>query len=206
MSLTIRAKVVDIRADTPRASDRFLVDTNVWYWLCYPRASQTPSAPQPCQLTNYPAYLKKAIQAQSILHCCALNFAELAHNIEKAEREIYAKKANQTIGPKPFRHDYSNQRLKVVKLIGDAWSDVLSISALLDLTLDSTLMQSATILFPSVGLDGYDLFMAESALRNGITQIITDDSDFVTVPGITIFTSSQRAIQDAMTARKLLAR
>jgi hypothetical protein len=36
MPLTVRAQVVDIRADTPKGSDRFLVDTNAWYWLFYP--------------------------------------------------------------------------------------------------------------------------------------------------------------------------
>ena len=206
MPLTVRAQVVDIRADTPKDSDRFLVDTNAWYWLFYARASQTPSAPQPHQLIDYPTYLKKAIQAQSVLYCCALNFAELAHNIEKAEREIYADKASKNIGAKPFRHDYPNQRIKVVKLIGDTWSDVRSMSTLLDLTLDSSFMQSATTLFPSVGLDGYDLFMAETALRSGISQIITDDSDFATVPGITLFTANSRVIQDAKAAQRLLVR
>lgn len=206
MPLTVRAQVVDIRADTPKDSDRFLVDTNAWYWLFYPRASQAPSVPQLYQLTDYPTYLKKAIQAKSALSCCALNFAELAHNIEKAEREIYADKANKDIGAKPFRHDYPNQRLKVVKQIGDTWSDVRSISTLLDLTLDAAFMQSAMTLFPSVGLDGYDLFMAETALRNGISQIISDDGDFATVPGITLFTANQRVIKDAKVAKKLLVR
>ena len=206
MPLTVRAQVVDIRADTPKDSDRFLVDTNAWYWLFYPRASQTPSASQPQQLTDYPAYLKKAFQAKSALYCCALNFAELAHNIEKAEREIYADKAGQAISAKQFRHDYPNQHLKVVKLIGDTWSDVLGISTLLDLTMDSAFMQSAMTLFPSVGLDGYDLFMTETALRSGISQIITDDGDFATVPGITLFTANRRVILDAKTARKLLVR
>lgn len=206
MPLTVRAQVVDIRADTPKASDRFLVDTNAWYWLFYPRASQTPSASQPQQLTDYPTYLKKAIQSQSVLYCCALNFTELAHNIEKAEREIYADKANKDIGAKPFRHDYPNQRLKVVKLIGDTWSDVRSISTLLDMNLDSTFMQSAMTLFPSVGLDGYDLFMTETAFRSGISQIISDDGDFATVPGITLFTANRRVIQGAKATKKLLVR
>ncbi|MDS4020202.1 MAG: PIN domain-containing protein [Candidatus Competibacter sp.] len=206
MPPTVRAQVVDIRGDAPTASDRFLVDSNAWYWLFYARASQTPSAPQPYQLRYYPNYLKQAIQTKSILYCCALNYAELAHNIEKAEREIYADKASKNIGAKPFRHDYPNQRLKIVRLIGDTWSDVRSISTLLDLTLDSAFMQSAMTLFPSVGLDGYDLFMAETALHSGISQIITDDGDFATVPGITLFTANQRVIQDAKADRKLLIR
>lgn len=205
MPLTVRAQVVDIRADTPKDSDRFLVDTNVWYWLYYPPASSTARS---YQVLNYPAYIKKAIKAKSSLHCCALNFAELAHNIEQAEREIHGASIGQKIKPKAFRHDacFSSQYAKIVTLIADTWADICNVSTLLDLTMDSAFMQSATTLFPSVGLDGYDLFMAEMALHSGISQIITDDGDFATVPGITLFTANQRVVQDAKAAKKLLVR
>ena len=39
INLTVKATVVDIRADTPSYNDTFLVDTNVWYWMLYARAS-----------------------------------------------------------------------------------------------------------------------------------------------------------------------
>lgn len=35
VNYTVRAAVVDIRQDTPKREDAFLVDTNVWYWLTY---------------------------------------------------------------------------------------------------------------------------------------------------------------------------
>lgn len=206
MALTVRARIVDIRADTPKGTDVFLVDTNAWYWLFYSRASLAPDAPQAYQLADYPAFLKTAIGAQSALHCYGLTFAELAHNIEKAEREIYASQAGKHIYTKPFRHDYPNQRRKLVPLISDTWADVLSVSAMLDLDMDSSFMQSALNLFPSVALDGYDLFMAEAALKAGVTQIVTDDGDYATVPGLTIFTANPKVIQAATTAGKLLTR
>jgi hypothetical protein len=31
----VRARVIDISTDTPRPTDAFLVDTNVWYWCAY---------------------------------------------------------------------------------------------------------------------------------------------------------------------------
>ena len=205
MPLKVRAKVVDIRTDTPKNTDRFLVDTNAWYWLFYPRASQTSRAPQPYQLADYPSYLKKTINV-SILHCCAVSFAELAHNIEKAEREIYASQSNRTISTKDFRLNCVNLRGKVVTLISDIWCDVVNISTMLDIELDTAFMQSALSLFPSVSLDGYDLFMAETALKAGATQIITDDGDYATVPGLTIFTSNRNTIQAASLANKLITR
>lgn len=77
---------------------------------------------------------------------------------------------------------------------------------MLNLEMDSGFMQSALSLFPSVGLDGYDLFMTEAALKAGVTQIVTDDGDYATVPGLTIFTANQKVIQAAQNAGKLLTR
>lgn len=206
MPLAVRAQVVDIRADAPKDSDHFLVDTNAWYWLFYPRATQAPSAPLSYQLADYPAYLKKALGNGAALHCYALTFSELAHNIEKAEREIYQSQANKKILPKEFRHDYGSQRRKIIALIADAWADVVNVGTVLDMALNANFMQSALTLFPSVGLDGYDLFMAEAALTAGVTQIVTDDGDYTTVPGLTIYTANRKVIQAAQAGGKLLAR
>lgn len=206
MPLAVRARIIDIRADTPKATDRFLVDTNAWYWLFYPRVSQAPSSPSPHQLADYPAYIKKAIANKAALHHYALAFAELAHNIEKAEREIYENQAARKIRPKEFRHDYVNQRRRVIELITDTWADVMSVGILLDMNLSAPFVQSALTLYPSVGLDGYDLFMAEMALQNGITQIITDDGDYATVPGLIIFTANQNVIHAARSAEQLINR
>ena len=102
MPAAVRAHVVDIRTDTPKNTDRFLVDTNAWYWLFYPRASQAPTAPHPYQLADYPGYIQQAVKAKSALHCCALTFAELAHNIEKAERDITRTKQEKLSEPRIF--------------------------------------------------------------------------------------------------------
>lgn len=206
MPLTVRAQIVDIGADTPKETDSFLVDTNAWYWLFYPRASQAPSVPQSYQLADYPAYIKKAMANCAVLHCYAITFAELAHNIEKAEREIYASQLGKEIRAKEFRYEYPNLRRKITALITDAWTDVMSVSTLLNMELDMAFMQSALSLFPSVSLDGYDLFMAETALKAGVTQIITDDGDYATVPGLTIFTANFRVIQEANKVGKLIKR
>ncbi|MBI4743082.1 MAG: hypothetical protein HY777_16370 [Betaproteobacteria bacterium] len=206
MPPVVRARIVDIRSDTPKDSDIFLADTNAWYWLFYSRASQAPSGSQQYQLAGYPAFLKAAIATGSTLNCYGLAFAELAHNIEMAEREIYADRADKKIGSKEFRHDYQNERRKIVSLITDIWADVLSVSTMLDLDMDNDFMRSALSLFPSVGLDGYDLFMAEAALKAGVAQIVTDDGDYATVPGLMVFTANRRVIQAAQAAGKLVAR
>jgi hypothetical protein len=57
-----------------------------------------------------------------------------------------------------------------------------------------------------VGLDGHDLFMVEAMRRSGIKQIVTDDGDYATVPGLAVFTANLRLIQAAQAARRLLTR
>lgn len=202
MTLSVRAQIVDIRADTPKDTDHFLVDTNAWIWLYYPRASQ---ALNPAQ-SAYTTYISRALSAKAKLHCSALSFAELAHNIEKTEREIFANQANRQVNTKEFRHDCPGQRRKVVAQITDAWRDVVSISTQLDVEMNTAFVQSALSIFPSVGLDGYDVFMTESAIKAGITQIITDDGDYATVPRLTVFTANPKVIQIANSAGKLITR
>jgi hypothetical protein len=42
--------------------------------------------------------------------------------------------------------------------------------------------------------------------RHNILQIITDDGDFATIPGIRVFTSNRRVINAAQQQEKILTR
>jgi hypothetical protein len=55
-------------------------------------------------------------------------------------------------------------------------------------------------------LDGYDLITIEAMHQNGIKHIITDDKDFLTVPGIVVLTANNNAVQAARAAGKLITR
>jgi hypothetical protein len=123
INYTVQADVVDITADTPKAGDVFLVDTNVWYWLTYPNATSFI----PSQLSEYPGYLNKALGAQSRIHHSGLSLAELAHLIEKTEREIYGKAVGQ-IKPKEYRHNLSGERSRVYSEIQAAWGQVTALA------------------------------------------------------------------------------
>lgn len=90
-NLSVLADVVDIRTDSPLASDTLLLDTNVWYWLAYSRASQTNQPPHPYQTSTYPSYVGKARSAKGTLLYCGTTLSELIHQIEKSEREMMLK-------------------------------------------------------------------------------------------------------------------
>jgi len=201
INYTIQADVIDIRQDTPKPDDVFLVDTNVWYWLTYTRT------PKSYQTKDYPSYINKALSAKSQLHRCGLSLAELAHLIERTELEIFSKASGfDKNKKKEFRHNHPIERTHVVSEIQAAWGLVENMSQTVDIQINKLTTDAALSRLSTQILDGYDLFILESITKAGIVKVITDDGDFATVPDILVFTSNPSAIQAARTQGKLLKR
>lgn len=205
VNYSVHAEVVDIRNDAPTEDDIFLVDTNVWYWLAYSRADLADARPKAYQTNDYPSYIGKALSAKSRLHRCGLSLAELAHSIEKTEREIYSR-SNGGLGTKEYRHSYPTERANVVAEIQTAWSQIVTMAQPLDLQIDDQLTSAALSRLSTQPLDGYDLFILEAISKAGMVKVITDDGDFVTVPGIQVFTANHNVIKAAQSQVKLLKR
>lgn len=205
INYTVHAEVIDIRNDTPGQDDIFLVDTNVWYWVTYSRADLADTRPKPYQTNDYPSYISKTISAKSQLHRCGLSLAELAHLIERTEREIYSR-SNGALSSKEYRHNHSTERANVVAEIQTAWSQVNTMAQTLDLQIDEQVTNAALSRLSSQPLDGYDLFILEAISKAGVLKVITDDGDFVTVPGIQIFTANHPVIKTAQSQGKLMKR
>jgi len=195
----VQAEVVDIRSDNPKKDDIFLVDTNAWYWHTYTNASIPRSS---YQIPEYPSYIAKAISANALLSYSGLSLAELAHSIEKAEREIFS----SALKPKEYRHNYPTERVKVVTEVQSAWSQVTSTAVCTDVLVNEETSEAALARFQTQLLDGYDLLILEAMDKANIAQIITDDGDYVTVPGIKVFTANYGAIAAARYQGKLLVR
>ncbi|AUT01649.1 hypothetical protein CLI64_15340 [Nostoc sp. CENA543] len=201
INYTVQAEVVDIRSDAPKNDDIFLVDTNAWYWYTYTNASISSS---PYQITEYPSYIAKAISANSLLLYCGLSLAELAHRIEQTEKQIF--NPNPRFSSKDYRHNYPTERAKVVAEVQAAWSQVISSAVCTDVLVSEETSNAALTRFQTQLLDGYDLLILEAMDKAGVTQIITDDGDYLTVPGIKVFTSNRNAIAAATSQGKLLVR
>ena len=199
VNYTVQAEVVDIRSDSHSKDDIFLVDTNVWYWYTYTNASISALN---YQITEYPSYVAKAISVDSLLLYCGLSFAELTYNIEQAERKIF----NPDIRPKEYRHNYPAERAKVVAEVETAWNQVTSIAACTDILINEDKTNTALKRFQTQLLDGYDLLILEAMDKAGVKQIITDDGDYLTVPGIRVFTANGGAISAAKKQGKRLLR
>lgn len=187
---TVQADVVDVTTDAPKAGDVFWVDTNVWYWQTYRRASQRDAGRQPkgYQTSKYPNFLRQALRAGAKLHWIGLSLSELARQIEDAEHEIAEGLGRVPAGvnAKSYRHDYPTERQNVVRQLELCWRAVEQIAKPLpgDLVLDATAVNTALTDMASCALDAYDLFAIQAMRVAGITQVLTDDGDFCTVPGL----------------------
>jgi hypothetical protein len=76
----------------------------------------------------------------------------------------------------------------------------------LTVTIDSPTATAALNRLQTEQVDGYDLFILESMRSNGVVQVITDDGDFATVPGIQVFTANRNVIHAARTQGRLISR
>lgn len=198
INYSVQADVIDLRSYTPQASDQFFVDTNVWYWLTYPPAS---SSAQPYQTNYYPTFVNDSIFIGASLYCSGLSLAELAHLIEKSEYQL---SSYSNLRIKEFRHNYPLEHARVHSQVQGVWGQVENLASQISCTVGPSTVNSALTRLQTQALDGYDLFILESMQQNSITQVVTDDGDYVTVPGIQVFTANQGAITAAQNQGKLI--
>lgn len=194
------ADVYDIRSDSPRLNDRFLVDTNVWKFLVYGKATQQRTA----VAAAYVNYLTACRKANSALLWSPLSYTELGHLIELTEMEIYNRTAATHLkctDPKEFRTG-TQTRATVVGEMKVAWAQVSSMGTALPTPTDANALAAAINLFENCPLDGYDVFYIHAMRAAGIDCVITDDVDFLYVPGLRIFTANGKALERAEKFRK----
>ena len=204
INLNIQADVIDIRKDTPKKSDIFFVDTNVWFWETYAQTYEYRGFSN-YQIRNYPNYLRQAGLHGATLTYSGLTLAELAHLIEKKEYEKYIK-SNGDLPIKEYRHNYPLERAIVVNAVQFVWRRVKNRAKLIDLAVNDATTDAAIKRFSTQAVDGYDLLLLETISKAGQFQVITDDIDYSVVPDIQVFTSNNRLIQEAATQNKLVAR
>jgi hypothetical protein len=200
--------VIDITNDTPLPGDIFFVDTNVWFWLTYERASLGSNKPLPYQLENYPEYIDAAYLSNSKIYRSGLSLPELAHQIEQVEKDIFClSNGRKELKTKDFRRNFPKERANVVEQIELAWEQVKQMGDPLETEIiNETVIDSALNRFKSQFIDGYDIFLMEFVKEAGITNVISDDSDIASVPGLYLFTANKNIICEAKLQGKYIER
>ncbi|MBM4844807.1 PIN domain-containing protein [Vibrio parahaemolyticus] len=175
-------------------SDRFFIDTNVWFWFTYAASNeiQTPNSPGRYQLQRYPEFIEKILDEGASLYHSPLMLSELTNVIERTECEIYNYSNDTELTRKEFRL-LTPQREKVIREVSNAWQQVTSMSTTLELTINAELANSALITLSDYSLDAYDAFYAKSMSDYGIENIVTDDADFSGLD-LNLYTANNRLI------------
>lgn len=208
--MKIEADIFDIRSYQPVKTDLFFVDTNVWYWLTYSRASMRINNPQNYQTKYYPKFTSSALNNGAQIYQSGLSLAELTHLIERSEFEIFAS-ANPLLFSCPktfskkFRYDYPVQRKQVISEIESIWAQISTLATPLSNLVDQKTCTDAVAALSTFYIDGYDLFIIDTMLKNNITSIITDDCDFASIKNIKMYTANNRVLQEALSQGKLLS-
>ena len=198
INYAINSCVIDITRDHPQPGDVLLVDTNVWYWQTYTRASSLSSSPAAYQTKFYPNYIDLAIDAGSTLLRSAHSLVELSGLVEKDSSLINVPRTQ-----KEFRHAGDAVTASYHAELESIWYQIKSITHPVSQLLDDALCSSFVSTAISERLDGYDSLLLLLARERNVTGIITDDGDFSTVSGITVHTANQRVLSAASRKGKL---
>ena len=204
----VRAQVVDLQADAPRAGDAFFVDTNAWLWTCHAKATLGMTYNRRQQTMGYAGYLKCCARAGAALHWCGLGLSELAHNIERTEYKVWKgagtgtrmRRSSATTTPpsafawcrKSRAHGGQSMRSAPCSRPRSSW-----------ITPPPRTPWRNTNLSPWTATIS---FFLQAARASGVTQIGSDDGDFCGVPGITLFTGNRSVLTAAQVQGKLLVR
>lgn len=197
---TVAANVIDITNKSPKSTDVYLVDTNVWFWMTYPTATHTAAH---YQTTIYPNFINQALNVGAKLLRVNLSLAELSHIIETTEHNIYTQYVQQ-LNLKEYRHNIQPERQRIVANIDTCWQQIASLADLLPVEIEDVITNSALSRLQSENVDGYDLFILEAMKSHGVVKVITDDGDFCTVSGIDVYTANRNVVQSARAQGKLI--
>jgi predicted nucleic acid-binding protein len=188
------ANVINLNKHTPQKGERFFVDSNVWYWTTYvaSREMPLPKSPREYQIQDYPAFLEAALDNGAELYHCPLTLAELANIIEISELDIFNQyNHDKKVRRKAYRN-ISAERKGVLKEIEVAWDAINAMSTCVEISLDLKFIQETQDILEKSVLDPYDSFFVQIMKKYDFENIITDDGDFCSFKGPTVFTSNNR--------------
>ncbi|ROQ24335.1 type II toxin-antitoxin system VapC family toxin [Gallaecimonas pentaromativorans] len=174
-------RVFDIKRNIElHHSDRFFVDTNVWFWFTYAASNEINPVNYPVryQIEKYPLFIEKILDKGAKLYHSPLVLSELTNIIEKTEYNSYKNSHRlHNLTRKDFR-DIEEKRKKVMLEVSNSWAQITSMSEALELTINSDLADFALKTLNAHSLDAYDAFYIRSMSEYQISKIITDDRDF----------------------------
>lgn len=199
-----KASVIDIRKLNSKDVDKtkvFALDTNILYWMHYSRCSLTGHASY--QLEDYPNFISELITNGNKLVTTIYNITELLYIIERNEFEIY-NLTNPKISKKAFR-DILKERNDVKIELETVILQIKELYEIKEFSIDILGIDEFTNNFVNHNCDDFDYLIVKNLISNGVNNIISDDSDLVTMEKITLYTSNNNTISKAKAAKLLIS-
>ena len=170
--------------------ETIVVDTNILLFH-YNRATQVDEMNQTYQAYWYPRFLKKLIENKNRLLTTYLNLAEFCSVVERNEFNIYNSNLSRRnrLNLKEFR-DLAYERDIYTSNIKHGLLEIKQyIDDVYEITHDYSVVNSFVQALPETHCDIADYTVIEYMKSLGITNFISDDKDFTTVNGITLYTT-----------------
>ncbi|WP_440095157.1 type II toxin-antitoxin system VapC family toxin [Acinetobacter baumannii] len=192
------SQIFDIKITTPDSSDRYFVDTNVWYWFTYCGSNRfAEENAREYQLIEYPKFIEKILDIGAKIITSPLVYTELANLIERNEYQEYLSNnrlESYQLSRKAFR-EITSAREKVLKEIKTAWDTICGIAPdCLELKLDLETANAAHAFMSRSMLDPYDAIFIHFLNSHNIKMLLSDDGDMMTTDIEEIFTANNRFI------------
>jgi PIN domain nuclease of toxin-antitoxin system len=197
-SLEVKADVIDIRRSKPINPTRIMVDSQVWFWLFYSKASIKATA---YQAIEYPKFIKTMLDAKSEFLASQFSYFEILHNIEKTEAFIKSKRTPQKV----FRHQFPTARVAIIEETDATWASVAEMAKVVYNNLDAETLKRMRTKSHACLVDGYDYILIDAIESSGLSSVLTDDSDICTVAGLTVYTANPKAIVAATNQGRLIS-
>lgn len=212
----VRAQITDIQRHDPPGGEKYLVDTNVLYFIHYDRFANLDAlgeGPRPYQIQEYPRYLQRVLEKKSGVFVHRMGLMEFARTIEAAELQTLYAVRTPGVTEIPaglkikdlrtaYPEDYAICQARVLTYLGAVRKAYQTIPAtMVDEHAFWTQWEGA---WQQTVADPVDIAQAVDALAADISAVISDDSDWVSIEGIRLFTANAIAIQAARLAGRLI--
>ena len=170
----------------------FFLDTNVLYWYTYPRFSLPGHLNPSAQI--YYDFIDSLTSAGNPLKTSVYNLTELLNVVEKNEYDIYCKlHPDLPLSRKDFRR-MADERQKVSQMIKTTMNNALNICSITDFNFTSETLTSFSNEFTNHRCDVFDYAILKNCISTKDINIISDDGDFSSMPGINLYTANENIL------------
>lgn len=170
----------------------YFLDTNILYWYCYPNYALLNSNKVHRQSEIYINFVDNLVYNGNPIFTSVYNMSELLYTVEKNEFELYKSKQGTDVTLKEFRRITNRSDLKTTLLV--CIENIKNICKILDYHSGPDILDEFVSSIDKHHCDNYDYIILKNCIADNKKHIISDDADFATMDGFTLYTANSYAL------------